>query len=146
MLMGYERQKVAPWEIYADGEWHEVRTGPVGEARGESLRAYSRHRDSVRDWSARNGYRFQLSRRENGRLLTVRLIKDRSELEDVYVTALRPLSRTQIGRLAIEAFKVLDYALVIRMYGERPPGGDENWPEFDRRTETLLRKVRGLEH
>ena len=43
-----------------------------------------------------------------------------------------------------EAIRLLEYALVIRQYGERPPGGDENWQQFDRDTERFLRRVNGF--
>lgn len=44
-----------------------------------------------------------------------------------------------------EAVKLLEYALTIRMYGERAPGGDENWRQFDRDAERFLRRVAGEE-
>jgi hypothetical protein len=34
---------------------------------------------------------------------------------------------------------LLEYALHLRMHGERAPGGKETWAEFDRRTEAFLR-------
>jgi hypothetical protein len=40
-----------------------------------------------------------------------------------------------------QATKLLNYALTIRMYGERAPGGDENWREWDMRTEVFLRSL-----
>ncbi|AHH20793.1 hypothetical protein NONO_c60170 [Nocardia nova SH22a] len=40
-----------------------------------------------------------------------------------------------------EAVKILEYALHLRMYGERAPGGNETWQEFDRRCETFIRSL-----
>lgn len=39
------------------------------------------------------------------------------------------------------ALRLLRYALQLRMYGERAPGGNETWKEFDQRCEALLREV-----
>ena len=36
---------------------------------------------------------------------------------------------------------LLEEALRLRMYGERAPGGDETWREWDRRTEEYLRSL-----
>jgi broad specificity phosphatase PhoE len=44
----------------------------------------------------------------------------------------------------IEALQLLEYALHLRVHGERAPGGNETWAEFDRRCEAFLRHVRGL--
>jgi hypothetical protein len=41
-----------------------------------------------------------------------------------------------------QATELLQYALHLRMYGERAPGGDETWAEFDRRAEQFLRDGR----
>jgi hypothetical protein len=38
-----------------------------------------------------------------------------------------------------EAVDLVKYALHLRMHGERAPGGDETWGEFDRRAEEFLR-------
>lgn len=38
-----------------------------------------------------------------------------------------------------EATRLLQYALHLRMHGERAPGGSETWAEFDRRCEAFLR-------
>jgi len=38
-----------------------------------------------------------------------------------------------------KARKLLEYALHLRMYGERAPGGDETWRQFDQMTEHFLR-------
>jgi hypothetical protein len=43
------------------------------------------------------------------------------------------------GSLA-EAIRILEYALHLRMYGERAPGGDETWNEFDQQCEEFLRR------
>lgn len=37
------------------------------------------------------------------------------------------------------AVKLLEEALFLRINGERAPGGDENWPDWDRKTERYLR-------
>ena len=37
--------------------------------------------------------------------------------------------------------EVAKYALHLRMYGERAPGGDETWREFDQMAETMLRTL-----
>lgn len=39
------------------------------------------------------------------------------------------------------ALDLLKYALHMRMYGERAPGGDETWHEFDRRAEAYMRSL-----
>jgi hypothetical protein len=36
---------------------------------------------------------------------------------------------------------LLEYALHLRMHGERAPGGDETWAEFDQRCEHFLRNA-----
>lgn len=138
-IMTYEREKVAPWERYTDGQWHQVRTGPEGESRAESLRQYRRHADSMRTWAAGNGWRGQISRRESGRLLSVRFSR-LSPTDDVRY--LQPMSRGQLGRSLMEALELLDYAMHLRMHGERAPGGDETWAQFDRDAEMFLRKIR----
>lgn len=69
--MGYERKKVAAWEKYADGQWHEVRRGPADELREESLRVYARHKESVRSWAYRLGHTYHLSRENNGQVIRV---------------------------------------------------------------------------
>jgi hypothetical protein len=38
-----------------------------------------------------------------------------------------------------EARRLLEYALHLRMHGERAPGGNETWAEFDQRCEAYLR-------
>lgn len=50
--------------------------------------------------------------------------------------------RTVLGiveRDRAEAVRLLGYALHLRMYGERAPGGDETWARFDRDCEAYLR-------
>ena len=37
------------------------------------------------------------------------------------------------------AIRLLEEALHLRMNGERAPGGNENWREWERRAETFLR-------
>jgi hypothetical protein len=41
----------------------------------------------------------------------------------------------------LAAKKLLEYALHLRMYGERAPGGNETWREFDKMTEHFLREL-----
>jgi hypothetical protein len=38
-----------------------------------------------------------------------------------------------------EAIKLVEYALHLRQHGERAPGGNETWREFDQRAEACLR-------
>jgi transcriptional regulator with XRE-family HTH domain len=38
-----------------------------------------------------------------------------------------------------EARRIIEYGLQLRMYGERAPGGDETWREFDQMVEHYLR-------
>lgn len=38
-----------------------------------------------------------------------------------------------------EAVRLLEYALHLRQHGERAPGGNETWAQFDRECEALLR-------
>jgi hypothetical protein len=40
-----------------------------------------------------------------------------------------------------DAILLLEYALHLRQHGERAPGGNETWAEFDRRCEAFLRQV-----
>lgn len=144
--MAYERQKIAPWERYTDGEWHEVRRGPEGEGRDESLRQYHNHYQSMRAWCRLNGMRGQISRRENGRVLSVRIRPDDRPAErEQVIKAIRDKSRNEIGRSLIEAVQLLEYGLHLRMHGENAPGGTETWREFDQRTEAFLRQLFGME-
>lgn len=41
------------------------------------------------------------------------------------------------------AVALVQYALHLRMHGERAPGGTETWAEFDRRAEEFLRSLPG---
>lgn len=40
--------------------------------------------------------------------------------------------------LASAAIRLLEEALLLRMYGERPPGGSENWHDWERKAERFL--------
>jgi len=40
-----------------------------------------------------------------------------------------------------EALRLLRLALHLRMHGERAPGGDETWAQFDRECEAFLREA-----
>lgn len=44
-----------------------------------------------------------------------------------------------------EAVRLLAYALHLRMHGERAPGGNETWSQFDRDAEAYLRRVGGAQ-
>lgn len=135
------RQKIVPWETHTDGEWHQVRTGPTGESKAESLRAYRNHAASAREWAARNGYRAQISRRENGRILSVRLTRPAGADN---LERLRQMSRNELGQSLVQAIKLLNYAFHLRVHGENAPGGSETWAQFDRNAETFLRKIQDL--
>lgn len=39
------------------------------------------------------------------------------------------------------AVALIEYALHLRLYGERAPGGDETWREWDRRAEAFMRTL-----
>ncbi|MFG1794217.1 hypothetical protein [Nocardia sp. NPDC049149] len=39
------------------------------------------------------------------------------------------------------AVELLEYAMHLRMYGERAPGGNETWREWDGRAEKFLRSL-----
>lgn len=41
----------------------------------------------------------------------------------------------------VRAIKLVEYALHLRMYGERAPGGEETWREFDQQAELFLRQL-----
>jgi hypothetical protein len=140
-LSGYKRTKVAPWENYTDGEWHEIRSGPADEPKMESERQYRRHWQSMRHWASGNGWRGQLSRTGHGRTLRVRFTRPNAS---AHLDRLRQMTRVELGRNLIEALKLLEYAFHLRVHGERAPGGNETWAEFDRRCEAFLRQVRGL--
>lgn len=137
------REKVAPWERYTDGEWHEIRRGPEGEARATSAREFRRHYQSMRVWCGLNQMRGQLSRTDAGRILRVRLTPDNRAAErSRIVGTLAGKSRGELGLTLVEAVQLLNYAMHLRQYGERAPGGDETWQRFDRDAEALLRKLR----
>lgn len=48
----------------------------------------------------------------------------------------RPAHTPDVRSLPVE---LLEYAFNLRQYGERAPGGNETWAEFDRRCEAFLR-------
>lgn len=140
--MTFERVKVAAWERYTDGEWHEVRRGPQGESRAESERQYRRHYQSMRAWCDINKMRGQLSRSDHGRVLKVRIKSDQHEpSRERIVAAIKDRTRYDIGRALIDAVQILEYGFHLRVHGENAPGGNETWREFDRRTEDFLRQL-----
>lgn len=47
------------------------------------------------------------------------------------------------AKVASEAVRLVALALHIRQYGERAPGGDETWAQFDRDADALLRHRSG---
>lgn len=51
-----------------------------------------------------------------------------------------PRIRTAVDVVGYDARRLLAYAMHLRQHGERAPGGDETWAEFDRRVEALLRR------
>lgn len=48
---------------------------------------------------------------------------------------------TAAERQRDDAIRLLIYALHLRMHGERAPGGDETWSQFDRDAEAYLRRI-----
>lgn len=143
-VMDYQRTKVAPWETVADGRWHAIRTGPADEPREESHRQHRRHYDSMRAWARTHGYQGQLRRREHGRLLSVRLVKDTASRRSIAdKIGLRKKSPNEVEAALISAVKLISYALHLRQFGENAPGGDETWAEFDMQAEKYLRKMAG---
>lgn len=48
------------------------------------------------------------------------------------------------GPVADDALMLLRYALHLRQHGERAPGGNETWAQFDRRCEDFLRRSDGV--
>lgn len=65
---------------------------------------------------------------------TVVLIRARRE-RDAFARRLATLHREHE-----EASRLVGYALHLRMYGERAPGGDETWTAFDKAAEGYLRE------
>jgi hypothetical protein len=124
------QSKKAPWEKFADGEWHTVRDYAEAEDRRESLRQYENYYMSARHWATRNGYRVQVSRRDNGRIIRVKF---------------HPVEGFVRRPTLAEAVTLLEYAMHLRQHGERAPGGNETWREFDMRTEAFLRRTMGLD-
>jgi hypothetical protein len=58
------------------------------------------------------------------------------------VSTVAPSGLAAVLALAVrdsEARRLLEYALHLRMHGERAPGGNETWAEFDQRCEAYLR-------
>lgn len=49
----------------------------------------------------------------------------------------------RLGGDLVEALQLIEYALHLRQYGERAPGGNETWREFDTRAEEFLRRLSG---
>lgn len=48
----------------------------------------------------------------------------------------------KMGIVVVDPLRMaLAYALHLRQHGERAPGGDETWAEFDRMAERLLREA-----
>lgn len=43
----------------------------------------------------------------------------------------------------VEAVRLIQYALHLRMHGENAPGGTETWAQFDRDAEAFLRAIEG---
>ena len=45
--------------------------------------------------------------------------------------------------LLAEAIRLIEYATTICRYGERAPGGDENWHQWEKDAARFLRRYRG---
>ena len=52
--------------------------------------------------------------------------------------------RDGLRRALADATRLLEFAMHLRSYGERAPGGSETWQEFDRAAEVFLRSLGGL--
>lgn len=44
----------------------------------------------------------------------------------------------------LKLFRLVEEAFTIRMYGERAPGGSENWADWERKAEETLRSLGAL--
>lgn len=53
----------------------------------------------------------------------------------------RMAAKRQRPAETVTAVKLLEYAMHLRRYGERAPGGDETWREWHGRTERFLRAL-----
>lgn len=59
------------------------------------------------------------------------------------LAAVLAIAERQLLAQTAEADRLLEYALHLRMYGERAPGGNETWRQFDRDAEAYLRARAG---
>lgn len=64
-------------------------------------------------------------------------------MPDPLSSAARMVEIQRLAEREAEAAELLEYALNLRVCGERAPGGTETWREFDRRTEAFLRRRSG---
>lgn len=71
-------------------------------------------------------------------------VADRAGLEAVAAEMAGPWRTAQAidSEVIVEATRLLNYALHLRMHGERAPGGNETWAQFDRECEHFLRAIR----
>lgn len=123
-------QKIAPWERYADGEWHTVRDVTEGEPREESLRQYESYYMSARHWAARNGFKPRINRINCGRTIRIKFL---------------PIEGFVKKPSLSEAIELIRYALHLRQYGECAPGGTETWDQFDRDADRFMRRTMGAQ-
>lgn len=97
---------------------------------------------------------YQILHREDGRLRPDRVARlgqmdwDSDKANAELLPALRNAApdliaaareRDQLRATVERATKLLEYALHLRMYGERAPGGNETWRQFDTDVEHFLR-------
>jgi hypothetical protein len=59
------------------------------------------------------------------------------------LAAVLAIAERQLLAQAAEADRLVAYALHLRMHGERAPGGNETWRQFDRDAEAYLRARAG---
>jgi hypothetical protein len=64
------------WSPYADGQWWLIYEGSPGDPVADHLRAFGRIKAGSRRWADRRGYIRETRRRENGRRVWVRFMKD----------------------------------------------------------------------
>lgn len=72
-----------------------------------------------------------------------RQLSNARNVGDALATAVWPDDRVKAAHDT--AMKLLDYVYILRAHGERAPGGNENWREFDRRLVAFLQASVGAE-
>ena len=125
-----------PWPCRTATALDAARVRPTDEAAGftgEVVEAPGWHEDLTAQRDA------ALAANRHLRDEVDRLTRERDDLQH-YATG---LEKGAAARLADEgqreAVKLVEYALHLRQYGERAPGGDETWAQFDRDAERFLR-------